>query len=233
MTNTSIAPYSRNPTKDGHLRGVLDLVLSKFVQNKLDDMLPARVIAYDRQTNMASVQPLIQIVSTLNQITTRAQIASVPVLQLGGGGFVLNFPIKTGDMGWLKSNDRDISLFKQLWAMAVPNTGRKHSFEDAIFIPSVLTGFTIESQDSSNVVLQSLNASVRLSLGDGNACISDESGYSQSPNAILDLQSTTRAFKLPVMSGAQKSAIASPKTGMMVWDTTEGGVSTYNGSMWS
>lgn len=233
MSFPNIAPPSRNPTVDGHLKTVLRFVFNKMLQSTVDDMLPAMVIAYNRTTNMATVQPLISMVSTLNDIVPRGQIAQVPVLQLGGGGFVLNFPIAPDDLGWIKANDRDISLFTQFWRMVTPNTGRLHSFEDGIFIPNILTGFTIKAPDAANVVLQTVDGSVRISLGNGNIAITDTAGYSQSTSAILDLQSTTRALKLPVMSTAQKNAIPSPQAGFMVWDTTEGGVSTYDGSMWS
>jgi len=229
MTNP-LAP-SRNPTNNDSMVGMFHVVLEKFLQS-IDDMLPAQIVAFDRATGMAQVQPLISIITTDNTILQRAPVMSVPVMQIGGGGFMLNFPIAPGDLGWLKSNDRDISLFKQFWAQSPPNTSRKHDFGDAIFIPSILTGFAIAGADASNVTLQSLNGSVRLSMGAGVA-ISDETGYSQSASAILDCQSTTKAFKLPAMTTSQKAAIPSPKAGFMVWDTTEGGVSTYNGSVWS
>ncbi len=233
MTFSSLNPPSRNPTNDGTAVGAMDVILNKFLQNFIDDMRPAQVIAYDRTTNMAQVQPLIQTVTTGGTIVQPASIQSVPVLQLGGGGFVLNFPINPGDLGFIKANDVDISLFKQLWQMVIPNTARKHNFADSIFIPSIMTGFTIQTPDASNVVLQSLNGSVRISLGEGNACITDQAGYSQSVNCILDLQSTTRAFKVPQMTSGQKGAIPSPQYGMMVFDTSKPGLSVYGPSGWS
>lgn len=227
MTMAPLAPPSRNPTVDGNLRTLLAFVFRKIVQHDLDDMLPAQVIAYDRATNMASVQPLIDLVTTLDTLQARASIQKVPVLQLGGGGFTLNFPIKPGDLGFIKANDRDISLFTQLWRQVQPNTGRMHSFQDGIFIPSVLTGMTISGPDSANVVLQSLNGSIRLSLGANNACISDTEGYAESVNCVLDVQSTHRALAFPRMTTGQKNAIQSPFPGMAVFDTTEDGLSVY------
>lgn len=214
---------------------MLAVVLRKFLQ-QLDDMLPAEVIAYDRTTNMASVQPLINIVTTLNTVMPRASIAQVPVLQLGGGGFVLNFPIRAGDIGWIKSNDRDISLFKKIWKAITPASKRFHSFEDSIFIPSVLTDFTIAGADSQNVVLQAIDASVRISLGAGAAAISDESAYSQNAGAILDVQSVTKAFKFPAMTEGQRDAIPSPVPGFAVYviDTMSPHLSVYDaGTGWS
>ncbi|OWK42477.1 hypothetical protein [Fimbriiglobus ruber] len=50
----------------------------------------------------------------------------------------------TGDTGWIKANDRDISLFKQTTAASSPNTARLHDFADAMFFPdTLLNGVTI------------------------------------------------------------------------------------------
>lgn len=229
-----IAPPSRNPTIDKKLRTVLRFVFKKLIQGGLDDMLPAIVIAYDRASNMATVQPLIQIVTTLNQVKSRDQIARVPVLQLGGGGFVLNFPIAPGNLGFIKANDRDISIFTQLWRMVQPNSGRMHSFSDGIFIPAVMTGFTIDGADSASVVLQKVDGSVRLAIGSDNVYISDDPGYAQNASAILDIQSTTKAFKFPDMTTGQKNAIASPQPGYAVFDLTLNRLSVYAaGTGWS
>ena len=130
MTNV-VAPPSHNPTDEDSLYGVLKIFTEKFLQNNINDMLPAQVIAYDRGSNLAQIQPLINMVDTLNSQIVRGQIMSVPVLQLGGGGFMLNFPIKTGDLGFMKANDRDISLFKQSWGQSIPNTARMHDFSEA------------------------------------------------------------------------------------------------------
>lgn len=130
----------------------------------LDDCLPAQVIAFDRGSNRATVRPIIQMVTTSGERVSRAQVASVPVLQLGGGGFVLNFPVKPGDIGYIKANDRDVSLFLQGMAETQPNTKRMHSFEDGVFIPAVLAGFSIAGEDADHPVLQTLDGSVRIAL---------------------------------------------------------------------
>lgn len=157
------AQPSINPANNDSLTGAFRHILDKFLQNT-DDMLPATVIAFDRAKGMAQVQPQIVVVSTTGQQLPRAQVASIPVLQIGGGGFMMNFNLKPGDLGWIKANDRDISLFTQSFAQAAPNTKRKHSFEDAIFIPHIMTGFTINAEDLEHAVFQSLDGSVRVSL---------------------------------------------------------------------
>lgn len=161
MTNS---PPSRNTAKDGTLMGALDLFRAKILQNT-DDMLPAKVIAYSRVTNRAQVQPLIEIVTTDNQRVSRAQIASMPVYQSGAGNFVISFPVNPGDLGWIKANDRDISLFLKNYAQTSPNTQRKHKFSDAVFIPdSFMKDVVINSEDAANLVIQTVDGTVRVAI---------------------------------------------------------------------
>ena len=220
---------SRNPSDNNSLNGMLNVVLRKFLQG-VDDMLPAQVMAYDRDSNVAQVQPLIQVVTTGSTVVTRAQIAAVPVLQLGGGGFVISFPVNTGDLGWIKANDRDISLFKQFHQQSQPNTFRFHSFEDALFIPdTMLQGVTIADSDAENMVIQNLAGTVRISFSEHGIGINGTAN----PNAALDIQSTNKAFMPPRMTTSQRNAIPSPTEGMIIWNTDTHGLSSYNGSAWS
>jgi hypothetical protein len=217
--------------------GVVRLILTKFLQG-VDDMLPAKVLSYDRTTNRAQVQPLIAMVTTDNRQITRAPVASVPVLQLGGGGFVASFPINAGDLGWIKANDRDISFFKKTLKNASPNTQRKHSFEDALFIPDVmLQGVTIASEDVGNLVIQNLAGTVKISWWSTFLkIIAPRVGIGITPdaNAIFHVASTTKAsIPYPLMTQTQRDAIPSPHEGMTIWNTTTHGVSSYNGSTWS
>jgi hypothetical protein len=48
----------------------------------------------------------------------------------------------------------------------------------------------------------------------------------------LTINSTTQGFLAPRMTTAQRNAISSPVTGLMVFDTTVNRVSTYSGSTW-
>lgn len=240
MTDQTYAPPSRDPADDQTLTGVLRLALQKWLHNNIDDMLPAQVVAYNRRLNRAQVQPLISGLTTNNKIIKRAPIASVPVVNLGGGLSMVSFNLIPGNLGWIKANDRDISLFKQTYLSSLPNTKRKHRFSDAVFIPDVMTGYTIKDEDLANAVFQTINASQRISLFQDKikitatrTSIGDTEGYMPAATAILDLQSTTKAFKLPVMTTTQKTAIASPQAGYAVYDSTEGGISVYNGTVWS
>lgn len=162
MTEPHANP-SRDPANDDSLLGFARQVLDKFLQG-VDDMLPARVVSYDRATNRATVVPMVKLLTTDNRQIGRAQVASVPVLQLGGGGFVLSVNLTPGDLGWIKANDRDISLVLQAYRDNAPNTLRKHSFQDAVFIPDAMRGIVTAGEDAGNMVLQSLSGAVRVAI---------------------------------------------------------------------
>ncbi|UUM20923.1 Gp138 family membrane-puncturing spike protein [Mycoavidus sp. SF9855] len=154
---------SHDPANAGGLAGTLREVFKKFMQG-VDDMLPAKIVTYDHRRNVATVQPQIRVLTTENETVSRPLLVSVPVLALGGGDFVLSFPLKPGDTGWIKANDRDISLYLQSGTEAGPNTQRLHSFSDGLFIPHVMGHYTLAEEDATHAVLQSTDGAVRISL---------------------------------------------------------------------
>lgn len=157
------SPPSHDPASEDILAGLIYESMRKLNQNT-NDMLPARVVDYDRATNRAHVQPLIMLLTTDGERIQRQGVQSVPVTQLGAGGFVMSFNLVAGDLGWIKANDRDISLFLQSYAESEPNSRRFHSFSDAVFIPDVMTGYTIAGEDAGNMVIQNLAGTVKIAL---------------------------------------------------------------------
>lgn len=154
---------SIDPANNDTLAGSLRFAFNKLLQ-QVNGMLPAQVIAYDRTTNRVQVQLLIAVVTTDGSRISRPQIASIPVLVLGGGGFMLSFPLNAGDLGWVLANDRDISLFLQDYNESPPNTARIKNFSDGMFIPDVMRGYTINPEDDANAVLSSTDGTIRISL---------------------------------------------------------------------
>lgn len=155
-----------SPEDTGTLGGAVKFILQKFLQG-VDDMLPATVIAVDEARQYATVQPLVMVLGTNGSTTTRAQVAKVPILNAGAGGFVISFPVKAGDFGWIKANDRDISLFLQSNANAAPNTNRLHSFESGVFIPDAMRQWTLAAEDQANAVWQSYDGTTKVVLAAG------------------------------------------------------------------
>jgi hypothetical protein len=52
-------------------------------------------------------------------------------------------------------------------------------------------------------------------------------------SALLDLSSTSKGILVPRMATAQRNAIATPATSLLVYDTDQMGFSFYNGSAWT
>lgn len=231
---------SRNPAGDDSLTGLLKFVFKKFLQNT-ETSLPATVIAYSPSENRAQLQPAIVQITTGGAQVPRGQLASVPVLQLGGSAAVHYDPVGPGCKGWIIACDRDISLFKKTYKQSAPNTLRLHSFSDSWFVPdTMLNGVTIAEEDVTNSVWQNLLGTVRLALWPTlfkfttpTVGIGDTAGYTPAAHLLLDLQSTQRAFAMPRMTTVQKEAIPSPENGWMVWDTTEKAISTWVDGSWS
>lgn len=134
---------------------------------KLNKLIPATIVEYDRAQNMATVQPQIMLLDVSDNSRSRQPIANVPVLSLGGGGFHLNFPLKDGDLGWILAADRDLDQFVENLSEASPNTLRRHSFADSWFIPDVFRKYTINGSDSGAMVLQSTDGTTRISISEG------------------------------------------------------------------
>lgn len=157
-------PSKNAADEAGGLAGALRSVLAKHSQS-LDGQLPATVIAYDAAANVVTVRPDISVVGMGGSVTPRAQVARVPALSLGAGGFTIRFPIQPGDRGWIEASDRDISLYIQAQSGPVrPNTNRVHSFSDGRFIPDTFADAVISGEDMSAVTLQSFDGSVKIAL---------------------------------------------------------------------
>lgn len=160
MTN---APPSHDAASEDVLAGSFIEAYKKFLQST-DNMLPARIINYDRTTNRAHVQPMIMVLTTTGERVQRQGTFGVPVYQMGGGGFFMSFNLVAGNLGWIKASDRDMSLFLQSYNESEPNTKRLHSFSDSVFFPDIMKDYTIAGEDAGNMVIQNADASVKISL---------------------------------------------------------------------
>jgi hypothetical protein len=143
--------------------GLITEALRKFAVDD-DNMIPAKVVNFDREKNLVTVQPLIMWVGMDDKNYSRKQIANLNCISLGGGGFHISFPLNEGDLGWIMAADRDIALFKSSLAESAPNTHRVHSFSDALFIPDVFRQYTINSSETAAMVIQSTDAATRIAI---------------------------------------------------------------------
>lgn len=181
---------SLDPADSDSMPGMMRMIFRKLMMN-VDGMLPAEVVSYDRNSNTATVRPLIQVMGTSGESTSRQPIAKVPVLAIGGGGFVVNFPLKAGDRGWIEASDRDISKFMQSLGETTPNTLRLHSFEDGRFIPDIFSQFTISDEDEGDMVIQSLGGSTKI-------VVADDAIRLKSKNILIEAEEEL-SFKSPTI----------------------------------
>lgn len=158
---------SIDPADFDSLAGTFKFIFKKLMQG-VNGMLPAQVVSYDRASNRAKVQPLINLLTTGGEQITRASISQVPVINIGGGGFVLSFNLNPGDLGWIVAADRDISLFLQTLRAAKPNTDRMNDFADSFFLPHPMAGYSVSGTDA---VLQSLDGAVKIALSNNKITI--------------------------------------------------------------
>ena len=159
------APPSINFADLGTLGGTFRSILKKWLQRDIDGMLPAVIVAVDHARKIVTVQPQIKLVDTLGNVTSRAQIQNLPIFTLGAGNFVLTWPVKAGDFGWIIANDRDISLYVKSQSEQPPNTARLHSFSDAVFFPDKGRQWALADEDADRSTWQSLDGTAKIALG--------------------------------------------------------------------
>lgn len=152
---------SRKPGADSDLSDVMKLAYRKNLLDT-DDMLPARIISYDRAKNVCQVEILYSVTMTNGSVNKMEAPAEIPCMVVGGGGVCLTFNLRPGDYGWIKASDRDLSLFQQSYEAEPGNTPRLHCFEDGVFIPDVMKGFI--AKDSDAACLQTLDGSTAITL---------------------------------------------------------------------
>jgi hypothetical protein len=69
-------------------------------------------------------------------------------------------------------------------------------------------------------------------LSSQNIVITDDDAYTANSSAMLDVKSLTKGMLVPRMTSAQRAAIVTPATGLLVFDTNINGFYYYNGSAW-
>jgi hypothetical protein len=98
--------------------------------------------------------------------------------------------------------------------------------------------FIISAKDSRDLYLSTTFASsitqVQFALKHNQGVlIKDDASTAIAASAKLEISSTTQGFLPPRMTTTQKNAIASPATGLVVYDSTTNKLQCYNGSTWN
>lgn len=163
---------NRSLNADTNMPGVLDLAIREALLDN-DDMLPARIVSWDGGANRAQVEILYMVTMTDGSVHQMEAPAEVPTFILGAGDLVLVWPLKPGDLGWIKATDRDISLFLQSYDVYHGDQPRIHCFEDGLFIPDAMKDFVmadkaaacLQTKDGTTSVAVK-QGSIKLTVGD-------------------------------------------------------------------
>lgn len=75
-------------------------------------------------------------------------------------------------------------------------------------------------------------ASLFAALNTGAQVAVSTDGSLPHASAMLEVKTTNRGFLLPRLTSTQRNAIASPATGLLVYETTSNAIWVYNGSAW-
>jgi len=100
---------------------------------------------------------------------------------------------------------------------------------------SVATIAAATDTGSALTMLQFRGAGYNFTDLGTNGFVIQSTGYgtSATPTAILQVDSTTKGFLPPRMTTTQKNSIATPASGLVVYDTTLGVLSQYDGVSWN
>lgn len=121
----------------------LTKVLEDMIDKKMFDIhtsMPATIVSYDYDKNMAVVQPALKRKFKVNPSATPLPlISNVPVWFPSVGKAHIRFPINAGDEGDIMFQERSIDNFISSGGTVDTNDPRTHHLSDAIFFPGKLS----------------------------------------------------------------------------------------------
>lgn len=128
----------------------------RAVEARLLDLhvgMPGSVVSYDRETQRASIQPLLKTPykdpEGDRQVEQIPIINGVPVVFVGSGSFSLTWELAAGDTGFLMFAEASIDKWKTRGGEVDPIDDRRFSLSDAVFLPGLRS--TANKLTGSNV----------------------------------------------------------------------------------
>lgn len=125
-------------------------------------VVPARVSSFDVDTQTIIAEPMIAIEDNDGNPIEISPVADVPILQLGGGDFVITFNPVAGDPCLLLVSDRCIDDWHETNEKRIPADFRQNEISDSLAIvgfrtkpqaiKNILPGVTIRTIDGTDYV---------------------------------------------------------------------------------
>lgn len=171
----------------------LSTILDVF-KAQMEVCIPAIVIDVDREKNIVKVEYAPNIKLSTGEDIKRGVI-EVPILVASGGGFMVNFPISKGDVGWVIAGDRDTTNYREdnskqynLFSLET------HQYNFGFFVPDVFSAenktFKLTEDDKGKFVIQTLDGLTKIRMSDDKT-IEIFSKYSNSKNTQIVLNAKT------------------------------------------
>lgn len=122
---------------------IVRLIRTVF-DEKLADVhthLPAKVVSYNKATNLVSIQPCIDRMRIDDPNNTASihlpQIDDVPVHHFGSGKCLLTVAPQAGSYGSYHVSERSLTKWLSQGGIATPDNHRKFDISDGFFIPGI------------------------------------------------------------------------------------------------
>lgn len=164
----------------------LDSLINKGIKNnnkRLHTALPAIILEFDTETQLAKVQPAIKLLLTTGEIELPI-LADVPVTFARAGGFSITFPVKKGDECLLLFAEKSIDRWKKDGHGHQATQVRNHDITDAIAIlglycqKNTINNFSnedleIKADDNSCAIKVKADKSLQLVANNANISINN------------------------------------------------------------
>lgn len=164
-------PLKYNPFA-GDLLSVIEALIKREIYN-LQTCIPA-IVKKVIDRNTVIVSPAIELLNSKRELIKWADI-TVPIHTPSAGGFLISFPVKAGDCGWLMAGDVDPSLFLETPTRpAAQNIFTRHNYQFGYFMPSNLNKTNVDGHDAA-FIISSVNGDTLISIEDGKINITSKS----------------------------------------------------------
>ena len=152
-------------TERGHPLTAIRTLLDQ-ARMRIGTALPAAVETYNRATRRIKINPSIKVQVVKEgkmEEVPRPSVTNVPVVFPGGGGYILTFPLESGDQVLRVATERGLSNFKRSFQEASPD-GSVLSPRNAVAIPGF--GPLSITERGEGAVLQNVAGDVWIELHD-------------------------------------------------------------------
>lgn len=164
MSDNSVQSLpSYNPADASSVAGGFRIFQNNLMK-LIENAIPCIVQNYDAKKNIVTVNPAINVATTTGEYVQRGVI-KITAWRFASAGFVMHYPIKKGDTGWIIGSDYDTSLFKQTKTISDPNTYLKHKYHFGFYFPDSIDGFNVSEDDDGRLVFQNTSGTEKISIG--------------------------------------------------------------------